>query len=124
MKLQSNTKQYPKFVNIGDTHEGALVSVQFDRPGTYGPETLIVLSHEEQELTVRCPSSLSRTLKDNQALLVPGSYVRLEYVRDVPTSKGNPAKIIDVDVEPLAEGFVAKTRTAPEPSDADDSIPF
>jgi hypothetical protein len=134
MKLQTTASGgYPKFNAIGDKHGGAFVRFDTGIQGKFGTEDVLVLQSEGRALHVRCPAMLSRTLQENIKLLVPGRHVELEYVADIPTTKGNPAKQIDVDVdidgplEPITVS-VADPKKPAEPvaaqTDATDDMPF
>ena len=140
MKLKSSNATYPKFTNHGDCYDGIFVKFEQDKDGRFGPETILTLTKQGgQEISVRCPASLARTLSQNLTLLRPGVWVRCEYVDDVDTGKGNPAKIFEVEVEdkaPWAGGpgaspaIAPKAEHAPAPVDDDDAagdadeIPF
>lgn len=125
--------RYPKFVNIGDTFSGEFVSLEFDVQGTFGPENNLTLRNSDGLMMIRCPSMLTRTLRQNLEHLKPGVRMTLKYVRNIPTNKGAPAKEIDVDVEDLATPAAtpkAKTqqKIMPQPAQAaseeEDNIPF
>jgi hypothetical protein len=120
MRLQTSSKSFPKFSAVGDKFSGTFVSFEQDVSGKFGPESVVVLEKDGIEQRIRCPASLVRTLNDHRDHLIPGSAMVLEYVRDIPTSKGNPAKIIEVDIEPPAAGFRAQS----DVSDADEDAPF
>ena len=99
MKLSSGGKAYPKFNAIGDTAQGTFVSFTEGMPGKFGPENvLLLLDGDEQQ--IRCPASLTKTIKANIAEFKPGVLVKITFTKSVPTTKGNPAKIFDVELFP------------------------
>lgn len=131
MKLKSSAPgEYPKFTSIGDSHSGAFIRFDQDVPGMYGPENILVLQHEGRALNIRCPAFLTRTLEQNEEHLVVGRKMTLTYVGDTPTSKGNPAKNIEVDVD--SEGELVPITIAVDPpktaeaplTKAESEIPF
>jgi hypothetical protein len=99
MRLASNVKTFPKFQNIGDRYSGTFVEFIEDVQGRFGPETIVVLDDGGTQLRIRCPASLVRTLREHREKLRPGAKMTLVYEREVPSKKGNPAKIIEVDID-------------------------
>jgi hypothetical protein len=118
MKLSSGQKTYPKFHAPGDSVKGAFVSYTEGVAGKFGPENTLILKDGDEQC-IRCPSSLSKTLKVNAAALKPGVWLTITFTKTVPTTKGNPAKIFDVELFP--EGEPAK---AAAPAQVEDPIPF
>ena len=112
MKLSSGQTRYPKFTNVGDSVRGRFVRFQEAVPGKFGPENTLTLE-DGDELQVRCPASLAKTLKNNLSVLQPGVMVMVTFVKSVPTNKGNPAKIFDVEVDPDPTGDRSATRPSP-----------
>lgn len=115
MKLESSefSKQFVKFRELGDKVSGRFVLLDPARATPFGPKTVLELQSEEfgqQEIT--CPTSLARILIDNRAKLLPGVVLTIEFVRTIPTTKGNPAKIFDVDIQPAATATATKPRPA------------
>lgn len=108
MKLSSGGTSYPKFNAPGDMAEGKFLSYTRGRAGKFGPENVLLLEDGDQ-VSVRCPASLSKTIEKNESLLKPGVWVRVTHTKSVPTNKGNPAKIFDVEL------FDAEPARAPLP---------
>lgn len=118
MKLSSGGTSYPTFTTLGDEIEGDFVKFVEQEPGKFGPKDTLYLN-DGDDLVVRCGTSLSRTIKANLGILKPGMRLRLTYARDVPTNKGNPMKIIDVEaVDASTSTARAATKAASAPTPA------
>ena len=123
MKLKSKSNgqsMFVKFENIGDSCEGEFVEFNEGVPSRYGDEDNLILKNDRGPLMVRCTTKLKAIVKDNIELFVRGATVRIKYTADIPTTKGNPMKDYEVDVEPPSAAAVAKMQAqdamAEEPS--------
>jgi hypothetical protein len=94
-------------------------------PSRYGDEDQLIMKDDTGPIMIRCTSKLSAILKDNLGVIVRGSWLKITYTADVPTTKGNPMKDYDVDVEPPTAARQAQL-AAEEPSsdNFDEPTPF
>jgi hypothetical protein len=113
MKLKNSAStEFFKFAEIGDVVEGDFVSFTTGVDGRFGPEDILELTGETgQRVSVRCPTSLSRTLSENRHLLLTDRHIRIEFTEERPSRHGTPMKLFDVDLD-VEDGKVA----TPEPA--------
>jgi hypothetical protein len=104
---------FVKFTDIGDSVEGTFVSFEENVPSKFGDETQLLLKGADGPKMVRCTTKLASIIKDNIKLFVKGANVKITFTSEVPTTKGNPMKDYEVDVEPPTAG-----------AKADEDIPF
>jgi hypothetical protein len=102
MKLQAKkqSSMFAKFENIGDMYEGEFVEFNEQVPSKYGDEDQLILKGKNGPLMIRCTKKLTAIIKDNVEVITRGSWLKIKYIADIPTDKGNPMKDYEVDIEP------------------------
>jgi hypothetical protein len=99
MKLNASSPvSYPKFRKLGDAITGVFIDYQEDVPSRFGNENLLTLQGDQGKLIIRTPTNLSRTLREHLQQL-PGKRLTIKYKEDLPSRKGNPVKVFDVQAE-------------------------
>jgi hypothetical protein len=100
MRLGSNVT-YPKFEKIGDTVEGEFVSYEEGIPSKFGDENVLTLRNNGDKIVIRCKANLSHkfhvAMEKDQVR--PGNRVTIKFTGTMPSNKGNPLKLFDVDVD-------------------------
>lgn len=115
MKLQAkNNSMFVKFESIGDSCEGTFVEFNADVPSRFGVEDQLHLRGANGPLMVRCQTKLAAIIKDNLDKFLPASHVKIVFTKEVPTTKGNPMKDFDVEVDPpTAESLAEMAKESP-----------
>lgn len=81
---------FMSFLVFGDSVAGKVQAIE-EGEGTYGPETKVTVQCDDGAVvTFRAPTILRNALEQNG--VVVGDTIAIEYTRDVPSPKGNPAK--------------------------------
>lgn len=112
MKLKAKSdnanSMFFKFESVGDCAEGEFVEYQKNVPSRFGDETILTLRGKRGPLVIRCTSKLEQIIDDNLAEFVKDAHVKITFTREVPTTKGNPMKDYDVELDaPAAKASVA-----------------
>ena len=116
---------YPKFKQPGDNVRGTFVSFTEGVKGTFGVESVLILTGEDgKAISVRCPATLAKAIRENPAQCVPGAFMDIKMSGTKPSRNfPQPMKLFDIDVTPPGE------KMPPVAGDAkaaveDETIPF
>ena len=127
MKLKDKTPRgdansmFVKFTTIGDSCEGEFVEFNEDVPSRYGDEDNLILRGDKGPLCIRCPTKLKAIVKSNLESFVRGARVKVTFTAEIPSSKGNPMKDFDVEVDPPPAGYVPQDNSS---GSTENNIPF
>lgn len=117
---------FPKFKKIGDNVRGTFLSFTDNVTGKFGQESVLILKSEDgkRTLSVRCPATLAKAVRENLALFVDGAFVDIKMIGEKPSRNfPQPMKLFDVDIEPPGHAPPPVAADA-VPAAEDDSIPF
>jgi hypothetical protein len=101
MRLLGSNFVYPKFEKIGDSVSGEFVSYEECVASKFGDENILTLRNNGDKIVIRCKANLSRKFHGamEQGLVCPGNRVTITFTGTMPSNKGNPTKLFDVEVE-------------------------
>lgn len=123
MKLEpekSASNRYVKFKAEGDMVRGIYVRLDQEK-SPWGIRPKLILKREDgHEIEVNLTENLAATLRKHEALLKKGPVVTIKLVELVPSSKGNPFKRFEVEVDGVPEASSASA----EDADTSEAIPF
>jgi hypothetical protein len=126
--LSTRPVTFVKLKEVGDKVAGTFVSLAWDVPSTYGPESSIRLEDEQGNVQqVRLASTLVSLFKDAEDRLVPGKTHLTITLTGEQRSKKDPKKtynVFDVQAEGELREKGAKAPAAPAPAEADEVPPF
>ena len=109
---------FVKFDQIGQQSIGMLEGIR-EKEGKFGPETVLDFASlsGDSAFSITAPYDL----KQKAAKLVTGNIVRITYIANRPTAKGNSMKIFRVETAPPPRGT---PRAASQPAPSTEDVPF